>query len=842
MFQRLLSPTRNFDWIRNARLKAIYSKYTRDILIRQSEFEKTSNLKADRVNTCPVLNGRYASHIHALRRKKRIHTRALRAKKKRIRTRALCAWKHDENEEFEAVRKLNDKELNRLKRIRKNVDWEVEDERREFIRDIHLLIENKKTGIAVLRGLFKNSEIEILLSDSIYFMKKSNNPGKTFLDFVSRSGYNDEPKVDEDGEPLSHRTTALHVAARQSYISDNVLRKFFTIYNKFNVNYTDESDLTHFHVACERGFLDVIQKFLELGLDTNRVARETGIPPLNLALINAERDVVELLLTKGADPYLANKEGRSSLHIICLSGDSDDLATMLFEHSHEKYHPMQLDSRDKLGNTPLHFAVMNNRRRMIEFLLRSGADPNSANEEESTALHIISKRDEDDDSMHRFFEINDDIQATIQVNAPDKFGNTPLHLAISRGHRALTELLLRRESDPNLPNEEGSTALHMICKRDKDDGFVERFFEIIGEFEKTVEIDAVDKLGNSPLHLALRFNNNQVAELLIKTGADPTVANEEGLTPLHIICERYHDDGLIDRFFKIIEEVKLSVQVDVVDKSGRTPLQLAVMNVLPSAVEVLLNRGADHLLIFVFLSERFRPSLCQNKIVLQLRVVSGLLVIVKHLERRGYELDSREAMTIMSSFADYGLFESLSDDFKQRLNSDETFQSRMKEIKMGAELSVYDVIRLSPKQAAKLVTYEDYSKLARSHNWRNLPQMELVKVCIAHLCEKMSRGFFRRCARDPMGVLLHHRLPDLCCDKINDYLRNEDLYKICLLNTDQSSLVETGHVREVTASLRGYFQNFLNKSKVVFNSHHDHDAKVRLVLDIIYTFSRFGAI
>ncbi|KAL7296020.1 hypothetical protein TKK_0010575 [Trichogramma kaykai] len=76
-------------------------------------------------------------------------------------------------------------------------------------------------------------------------------------------------------------------------------------------------------------------------------------------------------------------------------------------------------------------------------------------------------------------------------------------------------------------------------------------FEISDELGQTVQVDARDKLGNAPLHLAM------------KNSRAPYI----------------HED--------------------VRDKKGRTMLQRAVASYLPLAVRAILNDGAD-LASFVF--------------------------------------------------------------------------------------------------------------------------------------------------------------------------------------------------------------------------------------------------
>ncbi|KAL7304264.1 hypothetical protein TKK_0003067 [Trichogramma kaykai] len=144
---------------------------------------------------------------------------------------------------------------------------------------------------------------------------------------------------------------------------------------------------------------------------------------------------------------------------------------------------------------------------------------------------------------------------------------------------------------------------------------IERFFLINDELNQLVHIDARDNLGDTPLHLALKEGWAKVVEVLLRRGASLNLVNDKGHTPLHVICARdqFHANYLAEFFFKISDELNQRVQIDARDKLGRTPLQLAMINLGPYTVETLLNRGVD-LSNFVLrnssqLDERFKSGL-----------------------------------------------------------------------------------------------------------------------------------------------------------------------------------------------------------------------------------------
>ncbi|CAB0030333.1 unnamed protein product, partial [Trichogramma brassicae] len=155
---------------------------------------------------------------------------------------------------------------------------------------------------------------------------------------------------------------------------------------------------------------------------------------------------------------------------------------------------------------------------------------------------------------------------------------------------------------------------------------------------------------------------------------------------------------------------------------------------------------------------------------LELNVTSGLVAVVERLEERGYERDRGDALTIMRLFAKYELLKKENDSWCHK----ELYFTKKMMIKPN--LSLYDLIQLPPKQAGKLIAHADCMDFARRSE--RLPANYRAKCC-APLCEIISRKFFLDWALDPLVELLHYRLPILCCDKIADKLKNEDLMNIC---------------------------------------------------------------
>ena len=97
-----------------------------------------------------------------------------------------------------------------------------------------------------------------------------------------------------------------------------------------------------------------------------------------------------LLAAKGANPDLADKDGRTGLHWLGTMGELDKTpaavemtlraATLLLKRK------AKINAKDKRGSTPLHLAAFNGAKRLSELLIERGADINAKDKDGYSVL------------------------------------------------------------------------------------------------------------------------------------------------------------------------------------------------------------------------------------------------------------------------------------------------------------------------------------------------------------------------------------------------------------------------------------------------------------------------
>lgn len=114
------------------------------------------------------------------------------------------------------------------------------------------------------------------------------------------------------------------------------------------------------------------------------------------------------------------------------------------------------------------------------------------------------------------------------VNQGDEHRFGLLHWAAREGQLSVVDLLISRGARVNATNLGDDTALHLAAAH----GHFEVVQYLLTNYR--LAVDAANEHGNTPLHYACFWNYQDIAELLIKHGANLMQENKYGTTPLEI--------------------------------------------------------------------------------------------------------------------------------------------------------------------------------------------------------------------------------------------------------------------------------------------------------------------
>uniref|UniRef100_A0A3Q0RQI7 Uncharacterized protein n=1 Tax=Amphilophus citrinellus TaxID=61819 RepID=A0A3Q0RQI7_AMPCI len=121
------------------------------------------------------------------------------------------------------------------------------------------------------------------------------------------------------------------------------------------------------------------------------------------------------------------------------------------------------------------------------------------------------------------------------VNVADLWKFTPLHEAAAKGKYEICKLLLKVWFFPNtmliLHYPAGSS--HKCAKKKYPPTPLHRYHSALLIKYNTC-VNATDKWAFTPLHEAAQKGRTQLCALLLAHGADPTMKNQEGQTPLDL--------------------------------------------------------------------------------------------------------------------------------------------------------------------------------------------------------------------------------------------------------------------------------------------------------------------
>ena len=197
-----------------------------------------------------------------------------------------------------------------------------------------------------------------------------------------------------------------------------------------NINFVDSDKMTALHKAAAQGHKDIVQLLLLKGASLE--AKDTnGWAPLHFAAENGHTSTVELLLSKGASIEANDTGGWTPLHYAAWDGQTSIVELLLSKGA-------SVEAKDKNGWTLLHCAVRNGHTSTVRLLLSKGASLEAKNSDGWTPLHHAAYCD-----YTSIVELL--LSKGASLEAMTNYGWTPLYLATSNGHHD-TIILLESEA------------------------------------------------------------------------------------------------------------------------------------------------------------------------------------------------------------------------------------------------------------------------------------------------------------------------------------------------------------------------------------------------------------
>ncbi|XP_050408666.1 serine/threonine-protein phosphatase 6 regulatory ankyrin repeat subunit B [Patella vulgata] len=336
-----------------------------------------------------------------------------------------------------------------------------------------------------------------------------------------------------------------------------------------DINLSDKWGITPFMFAIEQNETQIAKLLHQHGANINK-QNICGRSPLHLAIRYGNKSVVDVLLkAHGCVVNLSDGLGITPF-MLAVEQNETQIAKLLFQHG------VDVNKQDILGKSPLHRAIQNGNKIIVDDLLKAhGCDVNLSDGEGITPIMLAVEQNKTQIAKLLF-------QHGVDVNKQDTFGKSPLHRAIQNGNKIIVDDLLKAHGcDVNLSDGEGITPVMLAVEQNET-----QIAKLL--FQHGVDVNKQDTFGKSPLHRAIQNGNKIIVDDLLKAyGCDVNLSDGKGITPLILAVEQNET-----QIAKCLHQHGANINKQ--DINGRSPLHRAIQNGNKSIVSVLLEiHGCD---------------------------------------------------------------------------------------------------------------------------------------------------------------------------------------------------------------------------------------------------------
>ncbi|KAK3173114.1 hypothetical protein OEA41_006443 [Lepraria neglecta] len=294
-------------------------------------------------------------------------------------------------------------------------------------------------------------------------------------------------------------------------------------------------DAKVFTFAIEGDLEGLKRLFQEKAASPHDIAMSTGRTALHYGIVYNHKDVCQFLLDQGADSQVVDTHKESAIHIawtrifgkLADSSTSDAFSNM-FDDS---------DYFDSRQFPPFHKIILGlNGANLACQLELTGSQINDRDADGRTALSWAAARGDQQAVLQL-------LQAKANPNIAADDGRTPLHWAANSSNPQTVKTLLEYRADTEARDLWYRTPIqYAACNhaaRDMDDA------RYVGNLiAHGADVDAQDCHQRTALGYAAKHNHHKSLEYLLRNGAETSIADNWGFSPLFETAKATHHDSL----------------------------------------------------------------------------------------------------------------------------------------------------------------------------------------------------------------------------------------------------------------------------------------------------------
>jgi uncharacterized protein len=246
--------------------------------------------------------------------------------------------------------------------------------------------------------------------------------------------------------------TVLHLAAARTSVT--VLDQLIAA--RGNLAATDDLGNTPLDDAVLHNRPECVRSLLDHGASLHYLHPADGRGALHEASVKGYAPIVNLLISRGADPALRDRSGQTPLDL-ALDYKNAAVVALLLKLGRT------ISGSQASGEQAMESAALKNQKKVAQLFLNRGANVGALNRTGGTPLHDAALGGSVD-------VINELLEHGANIDAQDReSGATPLMLAVSMDRLSAARLLLTKGANPRITDHLGNTALDRALKIDDPD-------------------------------------------------------------------------------------------------------------------------------------------------------------------------------------------------------------------------------------------------------------------------------------------------------------------------------------------------------------------------------------